>query len=116
MLCFVVWIGHPIFPLALLKFNAYQTRMTNEALKIGQTYPIEGMITDVTLSKLGAIEIEINKHILARLWNSDKNDVEFLKAKAFEPGVFLSTVTAIEPRLELDCQAVFFNEGKTYSA
>lgn len=84
--------------------------------KIGNTYTIQGMITGVSYNELGAIEIEINKHILARLWDSSQNNVEYLKAKAFEPGVFLSTVTALNPRIELDCQAVFFQDNKAYSA
>ena len=66
------------------------------------------MITAVKQNDSGRIEIEINNELKANI--SDFEELETLKAKAFEQGVFLSTVIATTPKVELECEAVFFEE------
>ena len=80
----------------------------SEQYIIGQTYSIAGMITAVKQDNGGRIEIEINNELKANI--SDFEDLDSLKAKAFEQGVFLSKVVATEPKVELECEAVFFEE------
>jgi len=81
----------------------------NKEYIIGQTYSILGMITDVIQADNGRIEIEINNELKA-IVNDLDNDYDLLKSKAFEQGVFLSKVVSTEPKVELECEAVFFDD------
>ena len=81
---------------------------SNEEYIVGQTYSIPGMITAVKQVDDGRIEIEINNELIANI--NDFEDLDTLKAKAFEQGLFLSKVVATMPNIELECEAVFFEE------
>ena len=86
----------------------FKTASNNEQYILGQTYSISGMITAVKQDESGRIEIEINNELKANI--NDFEELETLKSKAFEQGVFLSTVISTTPSIELECEAVFFDD------
>jgi hypothetical protein len=46
----------------------------------------------------------------------DQEKVEILKQRAFEPGIFVSTVTSKENGIVVDCSTVVFGRRQEYSA
>jgi hypothetical protein len=46
----------------------------------------------------------------------DVEKVELLKERAFEPGIFVSTVKAKDPKLEVDCSTVVFGKKQGFAA
>jgi hypothetical protein len=46
----------------------------------------------------------------------DPAKIELLKERAFEPGIFVSTVTNKGPNVEVDCSTVVFGKRQGFSA
>ena len=97
-------------------FTQLGLEVQHGAVEIGNTYPIFGMITGIHSDTPGAVVAEINHSIIAKMNVSDQERVDLLKGKAFETGIFISTVTAIEPRVEVECQAVIFGRSQAFNA
>ncbi|MBP9838111.1 MAG: hypothetical protein KBC84_05300 [Proteobacteria bacterium] len=85
-------------------------------VEVGQTYPIFGMITRILNDKAGEVVVEINHSIIANMNVSEDTKVELLKERAFESGIFVSTVVAKEPKVEVDCQVVIFGRKQGFNA
>lgn len=85
-------------------------------VEIGTTYPIFGMITRILNETPGNVIVEINYSIVANMNVSDPARVEVLKERAFESGIFVSTVVAKEPQVEVDCQVVIFGRKQAFNA
>jgi hypothetical protein len=85
-------------------------------VEIGTTYPLYGMITKILDDTPGHVVVEINFSIKANMTIPDKDKVELLKERAFEPGIFVSTVTTKEPKLEVDCSTVVFGKRQSFQA
>lgn len=84
---------------------------------VGGTYPIFGMITDIEQNESGAIYAQINYNIRAKLNRVDSTKLEFLRKKAFESGIFVSTVTSKGENIEVDCKTIIFGqEQQSYRA
>lgn len=81
--------------------------------EVGKIYPIYGMITDVLFEDELGMVVEINGKIEAHINLPKKDSIETLKEKAFETGVFVSTVIECEPELIVECTQVIF--GNSYS-
>ena len=80
-------------------------------VEIGETYPIYGMITSILNETPGQVEVEINYKIKAYLSLSTEEKVEQIKQRAFDPGIFVSTV--LEHGTEqttIDCHTVVFGK------
>lgn len=90
-------------------FEKFGLEVSTGDVEIGKTYPIYGMITNI-LSDRGTISVEINFSIVASMNIQDEEKIEVLKERAFEPGIFISTVTNKDPdgAIEVDCQTVVF--------
>ena len=86
------------------------------AVEVGETYPIFGMITDLSSEVEGRVTAELNHNITAYISVEDSAKVDLLKQKAFETGIFVCRVLATNPRLEVECQAVIFGKNQAYQA
>lgn len=75
---------------------------------VGETYPIFGMITRFISEEPGDVVAEINFNIRARINLHDQDRLGILKERAFESGIFVSTVIAKEPTVEVECSTVIF--------
>ena len=97
-------------------FEKYGLEVSAGEVELGKTYPIYGMITKILDETPGHVVVEINFSITANMIVPEKDKVEVLKERAFEPGIFISTVTTKQPAVTVDCQTVVFGRRQTYSA
>ncbi len=97
-------------------FEEYGLEVSTGEVEVGQTYPIFGMITRVVSDAPGDVVAEINFNITAKMNITDKMRIELLKERAFESGIFVSTVTSKEPTVEVDCQTVIFGRKQAFHA
>lgn len=98
-------------------FEQFGLELTAGEVEVGKTYPLFGMVTKF-LDTTGTddVKVEINHHIVAKMFINDPKKVELLKQRAFETGIFISTVVAKEPTLEVECQTVIFGRPQAYHA
>jgi hypothetical protein len=85
-------------------------------VEVGTTYPLYGMITKILDDTPGHVVVEINFSITATMTIPDPAKVELLKERAFEPGIFVSTVTMKDPKIEVDCSTVVFGKRQGFAA
>lgn len=85
-------------------------------VEVGQTYPIFGMITDVSREATGNIVAELNHNIKAKMKLPDDTKLDILKERAFETGIFISKVTQKHPTLEVECLTVIFGRKQSFNA
>jgi len=85
-------------------------------VEVGTTYPLYGMITKILDDTPGHVVVELNFSITATMTIPDQAKVELLKERAFEPGIFVSTVTTKEPKISVDCSTVVFGKRQGFSA
>lgn len=85
-------------------------------VEVGSTYPLYGMITKIVDDTPGHVVVEINFSITANMTIPDREKIELLKERAFEPGIFVSKVTSKDPKVEVDCSTVVFGKRQGFSA
>lgn len=97
-------------------FEKFGLEVTSGDVEIGQTYPIYGMITKLIDDTPGNVIVEINFSIRANMAIPDQEKVELLKQRAFEPGIFVSTVKSKESGIQVDCSTVVFGRRQQFNA
>lgn len=97
-------------------FEKFGLEVTSGEVEIGQTYPIYGMITKILNDTPGNVVVEINFSITANMAIPDSAKVEVLKERAFEPGIFVSTVRSKGEGIEVDCSTVVFGRKQNFNA
>lgn len=98
-------------------FEKFGLEVAAGEVEIGQTYPIYGMITKILDDNPGQVVVELNFSIKANMTIPDKTKVELLKERAFEPGIFVATVTSkIDGAIAVDCSTVVFGKRQEYTA
>jgi hypothetical protein len=98
-------------------FEKFGLEVTTGDVEVGETYPIYGMITKVLSEAPGSVIVEINFSIKATMTIPDALKIELLKERAFEPGIFVSTVTSKDDAgLSVDCSTVVFGKRQDYAA
>ena len=97
-------------------FEKFGLEVTSGEVEVGQTYPIYGMITKLIDETPGKVIVELNFSIKAHMSIPDPEKVNLLKERAFEPGIFVSTVTSKDDGIKVDCSTVVFGRKQQYSA
>lgn len=97
-------------------FEKYGLEVCAGEVEIGKTYPIYGMITNLLDETPGHVVVELNYSIRANMAVPDIGKVELLKERAFETGIFVSTVTSKDNGIEVDCSTVVFGKRQGFSA
>jgi hypothetical protein len=97
-------------------FEEFGLELQSGEVEVGGTYPIFGMITKILGEEPGKVAVELNFNIVARLNIAEQENINLLKERAFESGIFVSTVVAKEPAIEVDCQTVIFGRKQGYQA
>jgi hypothetical protein len=97
-------------------FEKFGLEVTTGEVEVGQTYPIYGMITKLLNETPGSVVVELNFSIRANMAIPEDSKVELLKQRAFEPGIFVSTVVSKEKGIEVDCSTVVFGRRQNFSA
>jgi hypothetical protein len=97
-------------------FEKFGLEIAAGEVEIGQTYPIYGMITKILDETPGSVLVEINFSIKANMAIPDPEKIELLKERAFEPGIFVSTVTQKDGGVTVDCSTVVFGRRQDFNA
>ena len=97
-------------------FQELGLEVTHGDVEVGKTYPIFGMITKLIDDEPGHFVSQINYNIISTMNIPDREKVEVLKERAFEAGIFFSTVTSKAPQISVDCQTVIFGRKQGYNA
>lgn len=97
-------------------FDKFGLEVQRGEVEVGQSYPIYGMITKIIEDTPGKVVVEINYSIKANLSIAKEEQVNIIKARAFEPGIFVSTVVTKTPTLEVDCSTVVFGRKQEFNA
>jgi hypothetical protein len=97
-------------------FEKFGLEVTSGEVEVGHTYPIYGMITKLIDETPGKVVVELNFSIKASMAIPDTEKVNLLKERAFEPGIFVSTVTSKEDGINVDCSTVVFGRRQQFSA
>lgn len=98
-------------------FEKFGLEVASGEVEIGNTYPIYGMITKLLDETPGKVVVELNFSIKATMSIPEQEKVELLKQRAFEPGIFVSTVrTKDSDGISVDCSTVVFGKRQQYQA
>lgn len=97
-------------------FEKFGLEVATGEVEIGQTYPIYGMITKLLDETPGSVVVELNFSIRANMVIPDQKKINLLKERAFEPGIFVSTVRSKEDGIEVDCSTVVFGKKQEFQA
>ncbi|MBX7136482.1 MAG: hypothetical protein K1X83_00760 [Oligoflexia bacterium] len=97
-------------------FEKFGLEVTTGEVEVGQTYPIYGMITKMLDETPGKVIVEINFSIKANMSIPERDKIELLKQRAFEPGIFVSTITSKEGGIAVDCTTVVFGKKQAFQA
>lgn len=97
-------------------FEKFGLEIASGEVEVGQTYPIYGMITKLIDDTPGQVVCEINFSIRANMSIPDEAKVRTLKERAFEPGIFVSTVKSKDDHIEVDCNTVVFGKKQQFHA
>ena len=85
----------------------------SQDVEVGNTYPIYGMITKFLDQKDDCLEVEINFSIRAKMVVPEADNVEILKKRSFEPGIFISEILSKEESgIQVKCNTVVFGKQK----
>ena len=97
-------------------FEKFGLEVATGEVEIGSTYPIYGMITKIINDTPGNVVVEINFSIRANMAIPDSDKVNILKERAFEPGIFVSTVVSKDEGVVVDCSTVVFGRRQQFNA
>jgi hypothetical protein len=61
--------------------------------KVGDTVPMYGMITNILAETENNLVVEVNYNIKLTINNSTKENIQIVKERIFEPGIFIVTIT-----------------------
>lgn len=81
-----------------------------DTVEVGQTYPIYGMITSFIDDDPSAFKIIVNHNIEMTVVVSDPEKVSLLKSRSFDPGIFMCTISQVEPSVKGDCYTIVFGK------
>ena len=97
-------------------FEKFGLEVTSGEVEIGRTYPIYGMITKLLDETPGKVVVELNFSIKAHMAIPEQEKITLLKERAFEPGIFVSTVTSKADGITVDCNTVVFGRRQQFNA
>ncbi len=97
-------------------FEKFGLEVASGEVEVGQTYPIYGMITKLLDETPGKVVVELNFSIRANMAIPESEKINLLKERAFEPGIFVSTVTSKDDGISVDCNTVVFGRRQQFSA
>lgn len=92
-------------------FTKFGLELTEDIVEVGKTYPIYGMITEFYNDTPGKVEVQVNFKIRAKLNVFKLDQVELLKKRSLEPGIFVAKVLSNDDELVVECSTVIFGKA-----
>lgn len=80
-------------------------------VQVGETYPIYGIITEFISEFPGNVVVVVNHNIELCMSIEDDEKLQLLKNRAFDPGIFVSTIDQTEPSIKGTCSTVVFGKS-----
>ena len=74
------------------------------------------MITEILSCDGDDVTVQINHQISATLKIKSAERLDVLKQKAFESGIFVAKILELEPKIQVECQAVIFGKTQAFNA
>ena len=91
-------------------FNKLGVSVEYGNVEVGQTYPIYGAITEILNDTPGSVVVTVNYNIELNMQIEDVQKIELLKDRAFDVGIFVSTITEVGDTIRGDCTTVVFGK------
>jgi hypothetical protein len=88
-------------------FSKYGLNVQEEDVEIGKVYPIYGVITSILDETFENFTVEINSSIILGCNIDNPENIEVIKSRAFEPGIFVTEITGLEP-VRGHCKTIVF--------
>jgi hypothetical protein len=80
-------------------------------IKLGEIYPIYGAITKILNDTPGKLVVLINDSVEAKLNVVHPDKIALIKNRAFDSGIFVCTITEIEPTIKAECSTIVFGKN-----
>lgn len=94
-------------------FEKFGLEVTTGEVELNETYPIYGMITKIAEEVDGQVEVELNHSITALIKVSTPEQIEKLKERSFELGIFVGTVIDnTEDNIVIKCSTIIFGKSQ----
>jgi hypothetical protein len=90
-------------------FNKFGLTVEASEVEIGKIYPLYGMITQILNPSMENFTIEINSGLVLKCSINDEDSVEKIKERAFEPAIFVTQITSVNP-VAGDCTTIIFGK------
>ena len=91
-------------------FSDFGLELTQGEAEVGKTYPVFGVITELTDLTPGSVVIKLNHTITAHLNLTNVEQIETIKERLFESAIFVAKILKTTPDIEIDCQTVVFGK------
>lgn len=88
-------------------FDKFGLQVQEGQVEVGRIYPLYGMITKIIDETFENFTIEINHGIVLNCFIKEKDSVDKIKERAFEPGIFITEITGLEP-VSGKCNTIVF--------
>ena len=85
-------------------------------VEVGKTYPIFAMITKFLDEQPNKVTVELNFGIQAEFAIASEKQINILKERVFESGIFVSTICSKEPEIQVHCKKVVFGRRAELNA
>lgn len=92
-------------------FDKFGLQVGEGDVEIGKTYPLYGAITKILDESFENFTIQINHGIVLRCAVDKQEFISKIKERAFEPGIFVTTITDLKP-VTGDCATIVFGRKR----
>jgi hypothetical protein len=80
-------------------------------VEVGQVYPIYGLITEFVSEEPGNVVVKVNDNIQVTMNIEDREKIDVLKNRSFDPGIFVCTITEVDTLIKAECSTVIFGKN-----
>lgn len=93
-------------------FDDLGVSIQESTVELGGTYPLYGMITQFISKQPGNVVVMINNQVEVRMSLDDLDKIDILSRRAFDPGIFVCTITQTSPNIKAECTTVVFGKNE----
>lgn len=97
-------------------FEENGLKVARSKVEVGKTYPIYGMITKILEEQPEKIVVELNFQIQAELKYTSDEQLNLLKERVFESGIFVAKIQETEPKVKVNCKKVIFGKRSDFNS
>ena len=91
-------------------FDKLGVQLKHDTVELGQTYPLYGMITQILSEEPGNVRVMLNYSVELLMHIDDEEKIALLKARSFDPGIFVCTIDEVGEKIKASCTTVVFGK------